>query len=138
MPSKKNEILKRLKNTYCRLRPSATQGVGVFAIRDIPKNTNPFKGIRQRWYKFDFSQLKNLDKEVQKMVDDFYVIEKDKTVFVPECALNGMDISFFLNDSQRPNLKTIDNGNTFVALRKIKKSEELTVSYGTYDYKYQK
>ena len=138
MPSKKNEILKRLKNTYCRLRPSATQGVGVFAIRDIPKNTNPFKGIRQRWYKFDFSQLKNLDKEVQKMVDDFYVIEKDKTVFVPECALNGMDISFFLNDSQRPNLKTIDNGNTFVALKKIKKSEELTVSYGTYDYKYQK
>ena len=47
-----------------------------------------------------------------------------------------MDISYFLNDSKKPNLKTIDDGENFVTLRKIKKGEELTVAYKTYDEKY--
>ena len=139
MPDKKRKILKRLKNTYCRLRPSAINGVGVFAIRDIPKNINPFKGVRnRRWYKFDISQLKKLNKEVLKMIDDFYVIEEDKTVLIPECALNDMDASFFVNNSESPNLKTIDGGFTFITLKKIKKGEELAIAYETYDYKYKK
>jgi SET domain-containing protein len=139
MPNKKEEVLKKLKNTYCRLRPSAIEGVGVFAIKDIPKNINPFKGVRnQRWYKFNISQLKKLNKEVLKMIDDFNVIEEDKTVLIPECAFNDMDASFFVNNSESPNLKTIDNGLTFITLRKIKKSEELTVAYETYDHKYKK
>ena len=139
MPNKKKEILKRLKNTYCRLRPSAINGVGVFAIRDIPKNINPFEGIRnRRWYKFDISQLKRLNKEILKMIDDFYVIEEDKTVWIPEHALNDIDISFFVNNSESPNLKTIDGGFTFITLKKIKKGEELTIAYETYDYKYKK
>lgn len=139
MSNKKEEILKKLKNTYCRLRSSVIEGVGVFAIRDIPANIDPFEGIRdQIWYKFNMSELKKLDKEVLKMIDDFYVIEKDKTVSIPEYALNNMDISFFVNNSKSPNLKTIDNGFTFITLRKIKKGEELTVAYETYDYKYKK
>ena len=133
--NKKVKILKRLKNTYCRLRPSTIEGVGVFAIRDIPKNINPFQGVKnQRWYKFDIAQLKKLNKEILKMVDDFYVIEKNKTVLIPEYALNGMDISFLVNNSESPNLKTIDGGFTFITLRKIKKGEELTAAYGTYAY----
>ncbi len=73
------------------------------------------------------------------MIDDFYAVEEDKTVLIPEYGLNGMNISFFLNNSRppnKPNVKTIDGGATFVALRKIKKGEELTIAYGTYDYKY--
>jgi len=140
MPSKKEEILKRLKNTYCRLQPSTVEGVGVFAVRDIPKNINPFEIMLKdsQWYKFDTSELKKLDKEIFKMIDDFCVIEKDKTVYIPEHALNSMDISFFVNNSETPNLKTIDEGFTFITLRKIKKGEELFVAYETYDDKYKK
>jgi len=126
-----------MKNTYCRLKPSKLNGVGVFAIRDIPKNKNPFLGVReQNWYEFKTSDLKNLDKATLEMVDDFFVIEKDNKVLIPECGLNGMDISFFLNRSKNPNVKTTDEGSLFLTLRKIKKGEELTISYATYDWKY--
>lgn len=40
----KKVLLKNLQNDiYCRIKPSKKHGVGVFAIKDIPKNTNPFK-----------------------------------------------------------------------------------------------
>ena len=57
-------------------------------------------------------------------------------VEISDGCLNGMDISYFLNDSKKPNVKTIDDGENFVTLRKIKKGEELSVAYKTYDEKY--
>ena len=133
----KKEILNCLKNTYCRLKSSKIEGIGVFAVRDIPKNSNPFKGVeRQKWYKFKLSELKGLNKEILKMIDNFFVIENNKTVYIPELGLNTIDMSFYVNDSKKPNMKTIDDGLTFVALRKIKKGEELVISYATFDDKY--
>jgi len=44
---KKEVILKKLENTYCRLQPSMISGVGVFAIRDIPQGINPFQGAQE-------------------------------------------------------------------------------------------
>ena len=76
-----------------------------------------------------------------QMIDDFYVIENGK-VFIPENALNGMDISFFVNHSKNPNLEIYYKGPqkvvAFKTLRKINKGEELIVSYATYDDKYKK
>jgi len=135
----KTNLIENLKKTYCRLKPSPISGVGVFAIRNIPKNINPFQGINnQKWHEINMSELAGLDKEILTMVDNFFVIGKDRKVLIPEFGLNGMDISFFINHSETPNVKTIDDGFTFITLRDINKGEELTVSYGTYDYKYQK
>ena len=132
----KKLIIKRLSNTYCRLKVSNINGVGVFAVRDIPKGINPFKGIPdQEWIKIKMEELAHLDKEILKMIDDFLVIKKNNTVLVPEFGLNGMDISFFLNHSDNPNIKRNPNGE-FVTIREIKKDEEITVSYSTYDHKY--
>lgn len=137
MTKEKRRALDVLKNTYCRLKSSKISGVGVFAVRDIPKGINPFKGlIDQKWRRFKMSELKSLDPAVLKMVDDFFVIEKNNTLTIPKSGLNGMDMSFYVNDSKKPNAKTIDGGFTFVSLRKIKKGEEVTVSYGLYDDKY--
>jgi len=133
----KKEILKNLKNTYCRLKPSKVEGVGVFAIRDIPEGTNPFKGAKkQKWIKFHIAELVDLDKEILELIDAFFVIKKNGIVYISESGLNGMDISYFLNDAKKPNLKTTDDGANFVTLKKIKKGEELTVAYATYDEKY--
>lgn len=135
----KKLLLESLQDTYCRLKPSKIEGVGVFAIRTIPKGINPFKGIReQRWYALHMEELKPLDPEVINMMDAFFVIEKNGRVLIPENALNGMDISFFINNSRNPNVKTIDGGFTFITLSEIKKGEELTVSYATYDDKWEK
>jgi len=141
MNKEKQKNLENLKNTYCRLKPSKIEGVGVFAIRDIPKGTNPFLGIKnQSWLKFNISELKKIDKEILKMIDDFFVIEKNNTVYIPKSGLNGIDVSFFVNNSKNPNLKIVGDGIkkeiSFIVCKKIKKGEELTVSYATYDYKY--
>ena len=78
MAQRKQEVLNKLKNTYCRLKPSKIEGVGVFAIRDISKGINPFYGIKkQKWIKFDIKELKNLGEEILDLVDSFFVIHKN-------------------------------------------------------------
>ena len=135
----KQKIIDNLKNTYCRLKPSKIEGVGIFAVRDIPKGINPFNGTKkQNWHKFHISELKSLNKELMPLIDSFFVIHKDGNVYISDSCLNGMDISYYLNNSDKPNIKTIDDGENFKTLRKIKKGEELTVSYATYDEKYVK
>ena len=137
MNKAKQKILYYLENTYCRLMPSKIAGVGVFAIRNIPANTELFKGqIDDDWLEFHTEELKKLDKEILTMIDDFFVIEKDGTVFIPRTGLNGLDMSFYVNNSKKPNAKVIDEGFTFFSARKIRKGEEITVSYATYDWKY--
>lgn len=128
---KKRNILSDLKKTYCRIKSSSIAGVGVFAVRDIPKNTNPFPNSLQKWYQFHISDFVDVEKGVIEMIKDFFVVEKDGKVLIPEYGLNGMDISFFLNDSSKPNLKT-DDGFIFLSKKDIKKGEELTVLYKTY------
>lgn len=143
MTGAKQKILKKLQNTYCRLKSSKIEGIGIFAIRDIPKEKDPFFGIKNpRWQKFSIKDLKGLDMEVIKMIDNFFVIEEDNTVYLPETGLAGMDISFFLNNSRTPNLKIVGDGKEdaiyFRTKRKIKKGEELTVSYTTFSKKVRK
>jgi SET domain-containing protein len=138
MITRKENVLEILKKTYCRLKPSMIRGVGVFAIKNIPKNIDPFFGVKpQRWYTLNTSDLKGFDKSTLEMIDDFYVIEKNGDILVPAYGLNGMDISFFLNHSEKPNVERMDDGS-FRTIREIKKDEELVVSYGTYDYKWKK
>src|SRR3989338_205974 len=139
MNKQKERLLKNLQNTYCRLKPSEIEGIGVFAIKNIPKGVNPFQVIRQeKWLKLNMRDLSGIGKEVLKMIDDFFVIEQDGTVLILEHGLNNLNISFFVNNSDAPNLYTPDEGFTFITLRNIKKDEELTVSYATYDEKYKK
>ncbi len=122
------------KNIYCRLKPSRIEGIGVFAVRDIPKGVNIFKAMRKiKFIAIDkrliFENTK-IDKEIKKMVDDFYVIKKNK-IYSPKFSLNEIDMSFFVNHSVKPNL--IDKkGEKFFTLRDIKKGEELTVDYSKY------
>jgi len=133
----KQKILINLKNTYCRLKPSKIEGVGVFAVRNIPKGANPFYGApAKKWRGIKPKDYKNLDKEIKKMIGDFFAMDKNGEFSIPECGLNGIDISFFLNMSDKPNVKTIDDGTNFVTLKKIKKGEELAVSYANYDARY--
>lgn len=139
MQRQKQKIIENLKKTYCRIKRSKIEGVGIVAIRNIPKNTNPFYGVRKHsWQKIGLKDIKNLDKNIKKMIGDFFGTDEKGEFSVPECGLNGMDISFFLNTSKNPNIKTTDDGENFKTLRKIKKGEELTVSYADYDARYKK
>ena len=72
----KKDLIKNLKDdVYCRIKPSKKHGVGVFAIKDIPKNVNPFqytnnKCIKSKIINIKEDEIKSLPKEIKKMIDD--------------------------------------------------------------------
>ena len=125
------------KNVYCRLRQSSVHGIGVFAIRDIPRDTNPFAGARvEQWSAIPLALVMDdlrIVPEVKDVVRALYVTE-DNALYFPDHGLNDVNISYFLNHSIAPNIraKEQDGEFRFITLRKIKKEEELFVDYRTY------
>lgn len=128
----RTELLKHLATeVYCRIRPSGERGVGVFAVRDIGEGVDPFPGAWHGEYvEVSPEDLKTLPAGVQKMVRD-YCIFQEPVWLVPEVGFNRLDISFFINHSNTPNVAT-DDGERFYALRNIAEGEELLVNYNTY------
>ena len=58
----KEELLCELqKDTYIMLKPSPIQGIGVFAIRDIPKGCRTiFSAGNVEWVKVSFEEIEKL------------------------------------------------------------------------------
>ena len=130
------KILANLKKTYCRIGRSRVSGVGVIAIRDIPKNTNPFpEPVPAHWTRIPKKDIDRLDPVIRKMVYDFYAAETNGDMELSEFALNGLNVSYFLNQSRRPNLQRTRNGN-FRTIRRIAKGKELFTRYADFDCRY--
>lgn len=131
----KKQFLNSLSDVYCRLA-AVRHGVGVVAVRDIPKGTDPFKRCDPFGdvLKIPAKELlsSGAPKEAIQMVRDFCALQ-DGYYFVPNFGMDAIDKSYYLNHSAKPNLVTKDKGETFVAARKIKKGEELTANYDDYD-----
>jgi len=131
------DLIKDLEeNVYCRLQPSTVEGVGVFAIRDIPKGTNPFNNF----FEHDFIEIDpkrvfendKIDPAVKELVNHMYIVADGKLNLF-NGGLNGINLSFFVNSSSgNPNMVAENDGANFVAARDIKKGEELFVDYETY------
>jgi hypothetical protein len=124
---------------YTRLKPSrpidevsGKRGVGVFAIRKIPKGVEIFAGdsgpeMEER----DVRILDGLDAAWRGLYEDFCVFEDGK-MFCPR-NFNGLTVGWYLNHSTVPNVRCDkEKGYIFVALRDINKDDELTVDYSTY------
>ncbi|MFA6064327.1 MAG: SET domain-containing protein [archaeon] len=137
MNHEKEKVIQKIKNTYCRIMPSKLHGVGVFAIRDIPKDINPF-GIetKQKWVRVHLKDLGEIHPNLNEMIEAFYVIKKDGSVWINSGGLGSIGISFYMNTSKNPNMKTIDEGFTFITSKEIKCGEELLADYGEFDWKY--
>jgi SET domain-containing protein len=137
----KKALLDNLYNdVYCRLKPSKTHGIGVFAIKDIPKNTNPFYlsdgGCSgSRIINITKEEIQTLDPEVKKLIHDFYH-EENGVYGIPYKGINAQDISFYLNTSNNPNVGFENSKKcslvSFKTLKRIKKGEELFINYNDY------
>ena len=136
----KKKLINHLKNDiYCRIGVSKIAGVGVIAIKDIPKNTNPFKTLNphnDKILELQDKDLKDINKNVKSMIKDFFGSNKKKTYDVLYYGLNFINISFYLNHSSKPNINLVDTKDNeyleFRTNRKIKKGEELTIDYEKY------
>jgi SET domain-containing protein len=130
----KRRFLQSLNEVWCRLAVTR-HGVGVVAIRDIPKGIDPFKNCDLHGDVLEVSE-KELEEshapnEAKQLVRDFCALQNG-TYFVPDYGIDAIDKSYFLNHSRRPNMVTLRGGEVFVTARSIKKGEELTADYEQY------
>lgn len=132
---KRADLLRRvLADCYCQLQPSPIHGVGVFAIRDIPKGRNPFRTMAKYattgFVRASEEDLAALPPRLAALIRALFVPTAGK-LYVPTCGLNIIYLDTYLNHSPHPNLRTRD-GVRFVTNRLIHEGEELTVDYRTY------
>lgn len=130
----KTQFLRSLNDVYTRLGVSQN-GIGLFAVRPIPKGVDPLKhcdpyGSAIEVTKDELEQAV-APEEAKRMVRDFCALQ-DGIYHVPDYGIDAIDKSYYLNHSDAPNMTTEDGGETFVTLRNIAKGEELTVDYDHY------
>jgi SET domain-containing protein len=114
---------------YARIAVSSFHGVGVRAIRPIPKGTLVFAGETERVAWVDRSKVKRLPAHIRSLYDDFGMASGDK-LGVPR-TFNMLSVGWYVNHSDEPNLVAGDDGR-FRALRRIATGEELTADYRTF------
>jgi len=128
----KEKLLRELQeDTYVMLKPSPIEGIGVFAIRDIPKGCRTIfsSGIGE-WVKISFEEVEKLPAHARNLVET-YCLYDDKNYFVPGYGFKMMDLVLYLNHSTQFNIASVNEGEQFEALRDIKSGEELLLNYGS-------
>ena len=129
----KTELLAELtNNTYVMLRPSPIEGVGVFAIRDIPKGCRDMfskPDANDEWITVPKTEVDNLPPHAQFIVGN-YCLYDDENYFIPGNGFKKIDLSLFLNHADIPNIISINDGDYFEAVRDIRAGEELVIDYG--------
>jgi SET domain-containing protein len=111
------------------LQPSPIAGVGVFAIRDIPKDTYVFEPDDDALVAVRKSKVDNLPYAVRRRYEDFCVLRKG-TYKCPS-SFNKLTPWWYLNTSENPNVAA-DSALKFYSIREIKAGEELTTDYSAY------
>lgn len=102
------KLLKNLRyNTYCRIGLSKISGVGVLAIKAINANVDPFQTVyKLATTSIDISEkeIETLDQGVSTLIKDFFMKTPEGTYPVYFNGLNAMDIAYYLNHSDNPNV----------------------------------
>jgi hypothetical protein len=117
-------------DVYVRIRPSKLHksGVGVFAIKRIPKDRRVFSNENEE---ISWVRESKLPKSgaIRKVYDDFAII-KDGYYGCPT-SFNCLTPAWFLNESKKPNTRCDENYD-FYAIRDIAPGGELTVDYASF------
>lgn len=128
----KEQLLHQLQaDTYVMLKPSPVHGIGVFAIKDIPKGCRTIfsQGVGE-WIKLSFEEVEQLPEHSRNLIAT-YCLYDEENYFVPDYGFKLMDLVLYLNHSAEPNVASINDGEYFEALREIRVGEELLVNYGS-------
>ena len=127
----KATLLEHLRlHTWVALQPSIVHGIGVFSLCDIPRGqTKIFSQDQSEWIPVSKEEVAGLPQHVRDRIENHCLFDESH-YFIPEYGFNMIDPVIYLNHSENPNVKSIDDGNDFEALRDIKAGEELFVDYG--------
>jgi hypothetical protein len=117
------------EGVYARIGRSRIHGVGVIAIREIPRGTYVFEGEDERVVWVSRARVRRMPEPIRRLYEDFAMLW-DGQLGVPK-TLNMLSVGWYLNHSTRPNVEADDDGR-FHALRRIRRGEELTADYRTF------
>lgn len=126
---RRKTLLRHLdEEVYCQIGVSKIHGVGVLAIRSIPKGARVLKSpLPTRDIRISEAQLRNAHVGVRRLVNAF--TEHDSgSFFLPRSGFNAFSLYQYMNHSKTPNIKLVRAGH-YVSLRKIVADEELTFDY---------
>ena len=115
-----------------------TSIIGVYAIRDIPKDTFPFKTLLGHCFAENpVIKLNKNTPEIQKVrsfLDEFFLGVTDYPL--PVLGPNSINVSYFLNHSDTPNVALVATPECFYTvyqtIQPIKSGEELTINYNDF------
>jgi SET domain-containing protein len=121
------------QHTYVMLRPSKIAGIGVFALRPIPKGCREMfskPDPNEVWITLSKLAVEQLPSHARELVENYCLFDANQ-YYVPQRGFKSLDVSLFLNHSESPNIISIEEGNYFETLRAIDAGEELLIDYGT-------
>jgi SET domain-containing protein len=126
----KEQILKELANeTFVALKPSTIHGIGVFALKDIPKGCRDiFSKNEINWVKIPINDVEQLPDHSKNLVETYCLYDAEY-YFVPSHGFKMVDMVNYLNHSPNPNIIPIDEGEQYEALFDIPAGTELLVNY---------
>lgn len=126
----KEKLLDELANrTWVGLKPSPLHGIGVFALRDIPKGCRSmFSDDPEEWVMLTFDEVEALPEYSRTLVETHCLYDEDH-YYVPAYGFKKPDMSFYLNHSSTPNIVSVNDGQYFEATQDIPAGEELLVNY---------
>ncbi len=117
--------------TYVALKGSPIHGIGVFAIKPIPKGTrNIFSKGMGEWIKVPISEVETLPEHSRSLIETYCLFDEEN-YFVPEYGFKMIDPVIYLNHSSSPNIISINDGEEFEAIVDILPGQELLINYSS-------
>ena len=127
----KEELLHELAHeTWIGLKPSPVHGIGVFALRDIPRGCRSlFSRNVGEWIRLPIADVEKLPDHSRSLIET-YCLYDDENYYVPDYGFKVMDLVNYLNHSSEPNIVSVNDGEYFETIKDIAAGEELLVNYG--------
>ncbi len=129
----KDALLAELRDdTWVMLRPSPIEGVGVFAVRDIPKGCRSMfskPDAPEQWVSVTRAEVDALPAHARGLVENYCLYDAEH-YFIPATGFKKMDLVCYVNHADEPNIVSIEDGAWFEAMRDIAAGEELFLDYG--------
>lgn len=125
----KDKIINAIsKHTKLKLKPSKVcDGVGLFVIDKIYKGESIFPDVTQDKTYIGWNEVPNLNQNVKEYLDT--MCNSDENGIYLSRTPNNINLSYFVNHSEEPNIYHDLKKDTMVALRDIEIGEEILCVY---------
>jgi SET domain-containing protein len=125
----RDSVIESIKeHSYTKLNASTVcRGVGVFAIRFIPIGTQLFSDLVVDTHFIKWDELNGVGESVISYLSS--ICNSDESGFYLSRTINNINISYYVNHSDTPNVYHNLDTDTFITLRDIYIGEELLCKY---------